>query len=520
MHPFGGYQTVSPFVMVIFGATGDLTARKLMPALYNLLNDKILPERFFVVGFARRPMGSEEFRHLMREAVTKELRTKNLELRTWQKLEKNLYYQQGYFEDKNPYKQLINLLKTFDDEIGACITRFFYLATPPQNYSAILAHLDSSKLSEGCGQGSKKWTRVLIEKPFGKDLETSKKLEEQLSSTFEERQIYRIDHYLAKETIQNLLAFRFANGIFEPIWNRSYIDHIQITLAESGGVGNRGAFYEGVGAIRDVAQNHLMAMLAYTTMEEPQNMSADAIRTERVKALKSVRKFTLDDVKNNIVRGQYGSENLELKTKNQGLKIENNKMMKAYREEANVDPKSNTETFIALKLFIDNNRWRGVPFYLRTGKRLAKSEARISIQFKKPHNKIFSEFDRDIAHSHFNVLTFRVQPKEGISLQMLAKKPGLGYSLRNVKMDFSYEKEFGSKIFDSYERLLIDCMRADQTLFATGEGFRITWSRVSYIMDAWKKIDPPKFPNYSAGSWGPAQAEDLIETDGRHWLLH
>ncbi len=500
--------------MVIFGATGDLTARKLMPALYRLLLSGVIPDRFFVVGVARRSFSHQEFRNLMKEAIVKNQKSNikyqisdNKFIEIWEKLEKNLYYQQGFFEEDKPYQDLVTLLKTFDDEIGACITRFFYLATPPQNYSAILTNLDAAKLDEGCGQGSSKWTRILIEKPFGKDQETARKLEEQLAGTFEDRQIYRIDHYLAKETIQNILAFRFANRFIEDMWSNDHIDNVQITLFESGGIGNRGKFYEGVGSLLDVAQNHLMAMLAYTTMNEPSSFTASDIRGERVKVLSHLRCIEENDVQNFVVRGQYGEGK------------SGDRQVVGYRQEKDVDPNSNTDTFVAMKLFIDNDCWGGVPFYLRTGKRMKKSVVQIDVQFKNPGSKLYKEFILTPDASP-NVLSIRVQPREGITIRFFAKAPGLIYKLTPVDMDFSYSKAFKHEIVDSYEKLLIDVMKGDQTLFATSTGFGHTWEFITKILKGWEKQPQPKFPNYTAGSWGPKEADLLLVRDGRHWLLH
>lgn len=497
---------VTPFVMVIYGATGDLMSRKLMPALYNLLTQKILPDRFFIVGFARRPMTHEEFRFLMRNEIVKHSKSKTIDPAIWKRLEKNLYYQQGFFEEDAPYEKLIALLSSFDREIGACITRFFYLATPPENYSTILKKLATTKLSEGCGQGSSRWTRILIEKPFGKDMDQAKALEDQLSKTFEERQIYRIDHYLAKETIQNILAFRFAN-VFETIWNRDAIDHVQITLAESEGIGRRGKFYEGVGALRDVAQNHLMAMLAYVTMHQPKSFSAQDLRAERVAILSKIIPISSNNIRKNVIRGQYG----ELVT--------DERRIVSYREEKDVAKDSLTETYVALKLFLDDECWKGVPFYLRTGKRLKESNVRIDILFKQPFSKLFSgnSFSQE---AHSNVLTIRVQPKEGITFRILAKTPGLVHTLEPVDMDFSYSSSFKKEISDSYEKLLVDSMMADQTLFATRSGFTATWSFITNIMKGWEETGGKDVYRYEPGTWGPREADELIRRDGRHWLLH
>ncbi len=502
--------------MVIFGATGDLTARKLMPALYKLLSQGILPDRFFVVGVARRSLSHEEFRNLMKEAVVKYAKVENIDSSIWRKLSANLYYQQGFFEDGYPYRKLVDLLAAFDKEMGACITRFFYLATPPQNYSTILTNLDKSKLDEGCGQGSSKWTRILIEKPFGKDQDNARKLEEQLASTFDEKQIYRIDHYLAKETVQNLLAFRFANRLFEPLWNRKHIDNVQITLFEAGGIGRRGNLYEGIGELRDMFQNHIMAMIAFTAMEEPVGFTAEAIRHERVEALKHMKTIEPNRVVHQVVRGQY----------------------EGYREEKNVDPNSCTETFVAAKLEIDSDRWKGVPFYVRTGKKMKESTVRIDIVFKQPVSRLYSscEFrngkyvcnipgqkkEDEIAEARQlnnpNVITIHVQPREGISIKFNAKSPGLDYDLMPVEMEFSYSKSFRREISDSYEKLLVDAMTGDQTLFATSSGFGRTWEAVTGIMKGWDPVTP-SFPNYKQGSWGPKEADLLIEKDGRNWML-
>lgn len=493
--------------MVIFGATGDLTGRKLMPALYKLLASGFLPDRFFIVGFARRAMSHDQFRIMMREAIEKNLRGREIDLSAWKKLSANLYYQQGFFEDRKPYEELIPLLTEFDREIGACITRFFYLATPPGNYSSILTHLDKSKLSEGCGQGSSKWTRVLIEKPFGKDLDTAKKLEEQLATVFDEKQIYRIDHYLAKETMQNILAFRFANRPFEAIWNRDHIDHVQITLAESAGIGGRGTFYEGIGALRDIAQNHLMAMIAYTAMDAPKSFSPQDIRNERRKVLSTMQCIEPEMVERNVVRGQYGSLQME------------GKEIAAYRQEKDVDPASITETYVALRVYLNHPSFKNVPFYLRTGKRLHASRAQIDIQFKHPTSAIFKNFELP-KDAHANILSIRIQPKEGITFRFFAKAPGYSFNLEPVDMDFSYQMAFKKEVGDSYEKLLVDSMMGDQTLFATSSGFYSTWELVTKIMKGWEKLPAARFPNYAPGSWGPEAADDLIQKDGRHWILH
>lgn len=479
--------------MVIFGATGDLTARKLMPALYNLIKDKFLPDKFYIVGFGRRPMGSHEFRDLIKKALFKYFHVTKLDEEVWDKLANNLYYHQGVFEEKEPFKKLADLLLSFDREIGACITRYFYLATPPQYYSTIISNLAHSKLAEGCGQGSNKWTRVLIEKPFGRDADDARDLEIQLAKTFEEKQIYRIDHYLGKEAIQNIIAFRFANGIFEPIWNKDYIDHVQITMAETAGVQNRVNFYEGVGALRDVMQNHMLAMLSLVAMEQPRNFAASSVRDARSAALSSIKLIDGDEVDKFVVRGQYED----------------------YRQEEEVAKGSTTETYVAMKVFLEGERWSGVPWYLRTGKRLAKNAVEISIVFKQTCHILFKEIG---CPEEGNILTMRISPNPGIGMRFILKPPGHTFKLTTANMDFDYKASF-QKETDAYEHILEEIFRGDQMLFNDSAEMKAAWKFINPILKHWEKSSPPKFPNYETGSMGPKEAEELIKRDGRRWLL-
>lgn len=482
--------------MVIFGATGDLMDRKLMPALYHLVGSGEVSKDIFIVGVGRRSITTEQFRDLMAASLKKGA-LGDIDTAQWEHICKHMHYVEGAFEDEKLYTKLTHLLEGFDTKIQACVPRFFYLATPPQHYETILIHLGNSKLAEGCGQGTSLYTRVLIEKPFGKDLDTAIKLDKLLEKTFEERQIYRIDHYLGKETIQNILSLRFANGIFEPTWNAEFIDHVQITLAETVGVGTRGEFYDGVGAIRDVVQNHMLEMLAIIAMDQPWAFDAQSIRDERVKVLQAIQSVSPEQLSGIVVRGQY----------------------EGYTDEANVDPTSSTESFVALKLMLKNKRWRGVPFYLRTGKHMPKKVTEISIHYKKPvvctgDVCLFPE-----AEVMRNVLAFRIEPDEGIALRLMAKKPGFGMKLAPVEMDFSYASAFHSDVQPAaYERLLLDCIRGDQTLFARTDAISASWAWVTSVLTGWKNSQSPVY-TYPKGSWGPAQAVDLIEKDGRHWFL-
>ncbi len=485
-----------PFVFVIFGATGDLTAKKLMPAVYQLVVDKKISQEVFIIGVGRRVMPLEEFGAAMKRAVQAvALEQFNEEL--WDKLASGIHYEQGFFEEDALYKKLVDTLTIYDKKINACIPRFFYLATPPEHYETILTHLSDSKLSEGCGHGTNLHTRLLIEKPFGKDLETAKHLEKVLSERFEERQIYRIDHYLGKETVQNLLAFRFANGMFEPTWNREFIDHIQIVLGEDIGVGTRGGFYEGVGALRDVVQNHMLAMLAITAMDQPTAFDALSIRDSRVAAMQAIDAIEPVNVPERVVRGQYAS----------------------YLSEKQVDPNSKTETFVAMRLTVDTARWRGVPFYLRTGKKMREKVTEISIHYKKPvvcTGDVCLFPEPEVLR---NVLTLKIQPNEGITLRLMAKQPGYGMNLAPTEMHFSYKDSFPRfSSPEAYQRLLLDAIRGDQTLFARSDEIDASWSIITKILDGWHRYDPAVY-SYDDNSMGPSQANALIERDGRHWYI-
>lgn len=477
----------SPFVMVIFGATGDLAQNKLIPSLFSLFKQKKLPQDFFVVGFSRRDFTDDDFRSYFKNFVGQ---------KEWDDFAKHLTYQKGNFDYEEGYFSLIKKLKAFDGKLGACITRFFYLATPPQNYETILDFLDKTKLSEGCGQRSNKWTRIIIEKPFGKDLETAISLDKKLANIFEEKQIFRVDHYLGKETVQNMLAFRFANGIFEPVWNKNYIDHVQIIWAEKKGIEGRGQFFDGVGLLRDVAQNHLMQLIASVAMEAPKSFSKEGVRDARAAAIKAISSIEKEGVSKFTVRGQY----------------------KGYTNEKDVSKHSNTETFVAMKLFVDAPRFSGVPFYVRAGKKMPKDEVSISIVFIQTCHILFKEYG---CPEIGNVLTIKIQPDEGISLRVIAKKPVTKLSLETVSMDFTYEEAFQTKVADAYEKVLLDIFAGDQMLFNRSDELSSSWNFITKILKGWdlqSRLPNFKIPTYNEKSWGPKEANNLIEKDGRKWL--
>jgi len=484
----------SPFTLVIFGATGDLMRSKLLPSLFRLYKEKKLPDKFYIVGFARRPMTNQEFKEMLLAQLQYDAVSKRKEVPDgdWTDFSKHLYYQQGIFGEEEGYNNLIKKLEQFDKEIKACIARFFYLATPPSNYSEILEHLDKTKLAEGCGHKSAEFTRIIIEKPFGKDLETAIALDKRLSEIFEEKQIFRVDHYLGKETVQNMIAFRFANGIFEPVWNKDYVDHVQITWGEKKGIGSRGKFFDGVGVLRDVAQNHLMQLITAVVMEQPMHFSKESVRDARANAIKAVQYIDPSDASKVVVRGQYTG----------------------YKKEKDVSAVSNTETFVAIKLFVDTERFRGVPFYLRAGKKTPNDVVEISIVFKQTCHLLFKEYG---CPETGNVLTIRIQPDEGIGIRVVAKKPGSKVALDTVNMKFSYKEEFGGDGSDAYEKLLLDIFNGDQMLFNRSDELESSWEFITKILKGWESIES-KLLEYEPGTWGPEAAITLIERDGRKWL--
>ena len=486
-----------PCVVVIFGASGDLTKRKLLPALYHLEQSGLLPAEFAVVGVARRPL-KDEFVNDMRDGIIKGggVEASDPNLRDF--LQRVNYHAMN-FDDPDGYTRLKALLASLDEKYGTSGNRLFYLATAPDYFSEIVEQLGK----HGMAHPEKGTVRCIIEKPFGHDLESARELNDEINKVLSEDQIFRIDHYLGKETVQNILVFRFANGIFEPIWNRNYIDHVQITAAESIGIEGRGPFYEKAGALRDVVQNHVMELLSFVAMEPPVTFFSAPIRMEKVKVWKAIQPIKMEDT----VRGQYGPGTVD------------GKPVIGYRQEERVDPNSNTETFAAMRFQIENWRWAGVPFYVRAGKRLAKRSTEITIQFKQPPTMLFKDNvgTSKCGEIQPNIISMRIQPDEGISLRFAAKVPGPTMQSCPVMMDFDYAAAFGVSSANGYERLLLDAMMGDATLFAHRDGVEATWALMTPILEEWAATPPKDFPNYAAGSWGPAAADALLARDGRKW---
>jgi glucose-6-phosphate 1-dehydrogenase len=482
--------------IVIFGVTGDLTRRKLMPALYENAKNGRLPNPFYILGFARRPWSHEKMREVLRQGVEDYSRDKNIDQEILNLLLDNAYYIESTFQDEGGYVRLDEALH----KLGVQNT-LFYLSTPPGWYSTIVENIGKSQL-ESCQEG---WRRIVVEKPFGRDLQSARTLDAKLHSVFKEDQIYRMDHYLGKETVQNILAFRFGNGIFEPIWNRKYIDHIQITMAESGGVGTRAGYYDQAGVIRDVFQNHLLQLMALTAMEAPAVFNAKAVRDEKVKVLKSIADIRGQNALENTIRAQYVSGTVD------------GKRVPSYRDEPNVAPDSTTETYLAARLFINNWRWAGVPFYLRSGKRLPHRVTEIAIQYTQVPLALFGQ--RNLAGDAPNVLVLRIQPDEGITLYLGAKSPGSVMQIEPVQMKFSYAEAFADHPPEAYERLLLDSLLGDATLFTRSDEVEEAWQLTDGIIAAWATQGLTNLPVYEAGTQGPQSAEDFIRRDGRQWRL-
>lgn len=497
-------KVVDPCIVVIFGATGDLTARKLFPALYNLQREGQLPNHFACVGFARREKSNEQFRHEMHDAVNQFSRVKPVDENLWSAFMNQIFYHQSDFDDDKGYDTLRQLLENLDKQLGTLGNRVFYLSTQPSFFPEIIEKLKKHQLIYDTGKVKDKWSRIIIEKPFGHDYNSSVELQQFVITHLAESQIYRIDHYLGKETVQNILIFRFANSLFEAFWNNHYIDHVQITVGEEIGIGTRGAFFEEAGILRDIVQNHMMQLLCLTAMEPPSSLNADAIRDEKVKVLQALRPIDLEHFDKSIVRGQYGPGFID------------GQSVVGYRQEKNVKPQSSVETFAALKLYIDNWRWAGVPFYLRAGKRLPKRVTEIAIVFKEVPGILFSQGNKK---NENNVLAMRIQPDEGISLRINCKVPGPSSPIQPVKMDFRYGSYFGLTPPEAYERLICDCMLGDGTLFARGDEVLTSWQWITPVLERWQQTSASDFPNYASGSWGPKAADELLASDGRSWRL-
>lgn len=500
----GSQKVADPCVIVIFGATGDLTARKLLPALYNLNKEGLLSTHFACVGFARREKGHQDFRKEMEESVNKYSRNKPIDKNIWDTFSEQIYYHTSEFHDDKGYQELAAILKNLDSKYGTKGNRIFYLSTQPSFFPTIIEKLSQHKLIYKEGEVKDKWSRVVIEKPFGQDLNSANTLQKEISQYLTESQIYRIDHYLGKETVQNLLIFRFSNPLFEAIWNNRHVDNVQITVAEEIGIGTRGRFFEEAGMLRDIVQNHMMQLLSLVCMEPPSSSKAEAIHNEKVKVIESIRAFPKDKFDEWIIRGQYGPGFI------------NGESVIGYRQEENVAPDSNVETYVALKLLIDNWRWSGVPFYLRAGKRLPKRATEIAITFKPAPVFIYQENGKTVEQ---NVLVIRIQPDEGISLKINCKVPGISSPIQPVKMDFQYGAYFGSTPPEAYERLILDCMAGDNTLFARADEVLASWKLFTPVLNHWQENKASQFPNYASGTWGPAAADQLLEENGKKWRL-
>ena len=525
------FQVSSPAMMVIFGASGDLANRKLLPAIYKLSQQRLLPPNFVILGYARSPLSDDEFRHRARTSMAGNSEVE-FQSSAWDAFAPRLFYISGEYDDDKGFERLQERISTLEEQWNIGGNRLFYLSTPPSVYEPIITCLGNADLVKPAGGHN--WTRVVIEKPFGSDLQSAHKLNDHVLSVFDEDQVYRIDHYLGKETVQNVLVFRFANGIFEPIWNRNYVDNVQITVAESIGVEGRGGYYERSGALRDMMQNHLMQLVSLTAMEPPIAFDAKAVRDQKVNLLQAIRPLSLDEVPDYVVRAQYNAGTADTRP------------VPAYLEENGVASDSTTETYVAWRLEIDNWRWQGVPFYLRTGKALPRKASEISVTFRRAPHLLFDStegFDGASGQGETglqaamqgerliedslsrNVLTMRIQPDEGITLKTLAKRPGPSVNLTPVNLEFTYGHSFGDPP-DAYQRLLLDVVLGDSTLFTRRDEVELAWQRITQVLDGWQMQEeqssngsqPFRLPKYPAGTWGPKEADGLLEKEGQHWI--
>ena len=490
--------TADSCTVILFGASGDLAKRKVIPAMYDLAQYNSLGACYAIIGFARTPMTDETFRDNVGEAAKTISEVGPIDPQKWSGFASNLFYTAGDYSDPDSYVRLVGRLAELEAAKKLCGNRLFYLSTPPEVYPDIVEQLGRAGLARPNKPNS--WVRIIIEKPFGRDLTSAKQLNKIVLNVFEEKQIYRIDHYLGKDTVQNLLVLRFGNGIFEPLWNRNYVDQVQITASETLGVERRGGFYETAGALRDMIQSHVLQLTSLVAVEPPASFDATAVRNEKLKVLQSIRPFNLEMVAQWVVRGQYAPGKIA------------DKSLPGYREEQGVKPDSRTETFVAMRLLVDNWRWAGVPFYLRTGKRLARRSTEIMIQFKRAPHIVFRE--REVEP---NRLVLNIQPEEGVSVSFGAKRPGTEMSIGNVTMNFSYKEGFGGTTRSAYATLLNDCLRGDATLFDRGDSVEAAWSLVDPILDVWSAAKTAGVPVYSSGTWGPKESDQLLERDGRQW---
>ena len=490
--------TADSCTVILFGASGDLAKRKVIPAMYDLAQYNSLGACYAIIGFARTPMTDETFRNNIGEAAKTISEVGPIDPQKWSDFAANLFYTAGDYSDPDSYVRLVGRLAELEAAKKLCGNRLFYLSTPPEVYPDIVEQLGRAGLARPNKPNS--WVRIIIEKPFGRDLASAKQLNKIVLNVFEEKQIYRIDHYLGKDTVQNLLVLRFGNGIFEPLWNRNYVDHVQITASETLGVERRGGFYETAGALRDMIQSHVLQLTSLVSVEPPASFDATAVRNEKLKVLQSIRPFNLEMVAQWVVRGQYAPGKIA------------DKSLPGYREEQGVKRDSRTETFVAMRLLVDNWRWAGVPFYLRTGKRLSRRSTEIMIQFKRAPHIVFRE--REVEP---NRLVLNIQPEEGVSVSFGAKRPGTEMSIGNVTMNFSYKEGFGGTTRSAYATLLNDCLRGDATLFDRGDSVEAAWSLVDPILDVWSAAKTAGVPVYSSGTWGPKESDQLLERDGRQW---